>query len=92
MGAQVSTAYKCSFAGILFPCIASVVQSFAPIWLFITLIVIGMVWTGIGLIFVQRDSKRLELQRAMDKAFGKPKPEPVWNDENIDKLRNGFKP
>jgi len=73
----MSPAYKFTFAGILFPCIASVVQSFAPLWLFITLICIGMTMTGCGLIIVQRQAKHAELVQKMDKAFGVPKDRPV---------------
>lgn len=73
MGEEMTRAYKFSFAGILFPAAGSVVQSFVPLWVFITLVCIGMTMTGCGLIIVQRQAKHQELVQKMDKAFGKPK-------------------
>lgn len=68
----MSTAYKFSFAGILFPAAASIVQSFAPLWVFLALIVTGMLMTSVGMIVVSRQAKHQELVQKMDKAFGKP--------------------
>jgi hypothetical protein len=69
----MSTAYKFSFGGVLFPCIASVIQSFTPLWVFLVLICTGMAMTGIGLLVVSRQAKHQELVQKMDKAFGVPR-------------------
>lgn len=66
--------YWLSWAAVGFACVASAVQSFAPLWFFIALIVISQITTGIGILVVTRRAKRAELEWKMEKAFGKPKP------------------
>lgn len=65
--------YWLSWAAVGLACIASVVQSFAPLWFFIALIVISQITTGIGILVVTRRAKRAELEWKMEKAFGKPR-------------------
>lgn len=57
-------------AGVVFPCIASIVQSFSPLWVFMALILTGMLSTLIGLILAQRKWNRELLIAKMDRAFG----------------------
>jgi len=62
----------CSVFAVGFPCVAATIQTFAPLGLFIGLIMVGMAFTLVGLIFAQREAKHAELVHKMDQAFGKP--------------------
>lgn len=63
---------KESAAAILFSSLAAVVQTFAPTWLFVGLILLSMTATIIGLVKVQRREQKRRLIAAMDAAFGQP--------------------
>jgi membrane protein implicated in regulation of membrane protease activity len=91
MGTQMKQ-YWFAWSGIGSACIAPIVQSFTPTWVFLTLIIISWLSTGIGLIVVRRRVKRQELEWKMEKAFGEPRqPNLEWTAWNVDRLKGGFK-
>lgn len=63
---------KLSWWAVGFACIAAVIQPFAPMWLFISFILVSVAMTGVGVLVMERRWKRQQLVEKMDKAFGKP--------------------
>lgn len=61
---------KPSGIAIVLASLAAVIQTFAPLWLFIGLILGSMLSTMIGLWQARREYRRQQLLDAMERAFG----------------------
>lgn len=72
----ISLAARLSTGAIGLACLATVLQSVTPLYVFISLIMASMACTSAGIIVAQRKAKRLELEAKMEKAFGKPNDRP----------------
>lgn len=64
---------KTSWVAVGFASIAAITQPFAPLWLFMTLILASVITTGVGLYLNQRRWRKELLIAQMDAAFGIPK-------------------